>query len=104
VSATEIRHPGLGQSKFMELNNLTLPTHRFSVHSLTGALCLTLSTRAKMKATIIVALSSAVLGLLVARVAGIQSPYLIVVCILGTHITIRRFLTVNALRPGRFFA
>jgi hypothetical protein len=57
-----------------------------------------------MRATIIVALSSAVLGLLVARVAGIQSPYLIVVCILATHITIRRFLAVNALRPGRFFA
>jgi hypothetical protein len=57
-----------------------------------------------MRVTIIVALSSAVLGLLVARVAGIQSPYLTVVCILGTHVTIRRFLTVSALRPGRFFA
>ena len=47
VSATEIRCLGLGRSKFMELNNLTLPTHRFSVHALTGGLCLTLSTRAK---------------------------------------------------------
>jgi hypothetical protein len=28
--------PGLGKSKFMELNNLTLPTHRFSVPSLKG--------------------------------------------------------------------
>jgi hypothetical protein len=57
-----------------------------------------------MRATIVVALSSAVLGLLVAGVAGIQSPYLIVVCILATHIMIRRFLTTNTLRPGRFFA
>jgi hypothetical protein len=68
------------------------------------ALCLTLSTGAKMRATIIVALSSAVLGLLVARVAGIQSPYLTVICILATHITIRRFLIATALRPGSFFA
>jgi hypothetical protein len=57
-----------------------------------------------MRATIIVALSSAVLGLLVARVAGIQSPYLTVICILATHITIRRFLIATALRPGSFFA
>ena len=51
-------------------------------------------TEAKLRATIVVALSSAVFGLLVARVVGIQSPCLVVVCILAAHVTIRHILAV----------
>jgi hypothetical protein len=53
-----------------------------------------------MKLRVITALSSAVLGLTLASLVGIQSPYLTVVCIVAAYVALRRVLDVGlSLRP-----
>jgi hypothetical protein len=53
-----------------------------------------------MKLRIITALSSAVLGLALANLVGLHSPYLTVVCIVAAYVTLRRVLDVGlSLRP-----